>query len=107
MVFLVLYLVLDETMSGFRQKTSPCGGYPNIIYEPRKPCEIGAMIRNTVECITGMFAFQDPFEDINSQRLKDHMHEFTNRHLPGGDDMPIHAVEVLRQTKWAGLLECG
>ena len=106
MVFLVLYLVLDETMSGFRQKTSPCGGYPNIIYEP-KPCKIGAMIRNAVEYIIGMFAFQDPFVDLNNQRLKDHMQEYTDLHLLGGDDMPMHGLEVLRQTKGTCLLEGG
>ena len=80
----ILYLVLDKTMSGFRPKTSPCGGYPYITYEPRKPCNIGAMIRNAIECITGMFAFQDPVEDIISQRLKDHMQEDSDLHLPGG-----------------------
>ena len=71
-------------MIGFHPKTSPCDGYPNITYKPRKPCEIGVMIRNTIECITGMFAFQDPVEDIMSQRLKEHMQEDSDLHLPVG-----------------------
>ena len=103
----ILYLVLDETMSGFRPKTSPCGGYPNITYEPRKPCELGAMIRNAIECITGMFAYQDPVEDLVSQRLKDYMQEDADLHLPGGGDLPVHTAEVLRQTKGSGLIKGG
>ena len=102
-----MYLALDETMSGFRPKTSPCGGYPNITYEPRKPCKISAMIRNAIECITGMFAFQYPAEDIVSQRLKDHMQEESNLHLPRDGNMPVHTAEVLCRTKGAGLVEGG
>ena len=56
----VLYLVFCETMSGFRPKTSPCGGFPNITYEPRKPCPLGTMIRNAIERITGCWLSKTP-----------------------------------------------
>ena len=45
----VLYLMLDESMSGWRPKTSKTGGLPHISHEPRKPVPLGTMIRNAVE----------------------------------------------------------
>jgi hypothetical protein len=51
----VHYLVLDESMSGWRPKTTVTGGLPNITYEPCKPINLGTMIKNSCECITGMF----------------------------------------------------
>ena len=54
-----------------------------------------------------MLAFQDPVEDLVSQRLKDHMQEDSDLHLPGGGEMPVHTAEVLRQTRGGGLVEGG
>ena len=62
------------------------------------------MIRNAIECMTGMFSFQDPVEDLVSQRLKDFLQDDTDLHLPGGGDLPIHTAEVLRQVEGAGLI---
>ncbi|CAB9530025.1 hypothetical protein SEMRO_2714_G335340.1 [Seminavis robusta] len=45
--------MMDETMSGWRPKTSKTGGLPNISFEPRKPVPLGTMLRNAVECMTG------------------------------------------------------
>ena len=42
---------LDESMSGWRPKTSKCGGLPNITHEPRMPVPLGTMLRNAVECV--------------------------------------------------------
>ncbi len=36
-VLRVVYLMLDESMSGWRPKTSKRGGLPHISHEPRKP----------------------------------------------------------------------
>ena len=99
----VYFVVLDESMFGFCPKASPCGGFPNITYEPRKPVDIGAMIRNALEAITGIFVFQDPVEDITSQRLKPYMQENATLHLPGGGDLPVHTAEVLRQAEGANV----
>ena len=98
-----LFLVLDESMYGFRPKTSPFGGFPNITFEPRKPCELGAMVRNALDAITGIFLFRDPVEDLTSQRLKEFMQSNNDLHTPGGGDMPVHVAEVLRQVKGSGL----
>ena len=41
----VIYLILDESMSGWRPKTSKTGGLPNISHEPRKPVDLGTMMK--------------------------------------------------------------
>jgi hypothetical protein len=59
-LFSVSMLMLDESMSGWRPKTSKLGGLPNITYEPRKPVPLGTQFKNGVECFTGVLAYQDP-----------------------------------------------
>ena len=59
----VLFLVLDESMSGFRPKTTKTGGLPNITHEPRKPVSLGTMLRNGAEGKTGILAFDDVVQD--------------------------------------------
>ncbi len=63
----VHYLVLDESMSGWRPKTTVTGGLPNIMYEPRKPVNLGTMIKNGCECITGMFVYHDVVRGLAQQ----------------------------------------
>ena len=53
----VSFMVLNETMWGWRPKTSVTGGFPNITHEPIKPVDLGAMARNAVEAITGIMVF--------------------------------------------------
>ena len=55
----VLYLMLKESMSGWRPKTSKCGSLPHISHEPKKHVPPGTMIRNAVECTTGIFVHHD------------------------------------------------
>jgi hypothetical protein len=54
-----VYLLLDESMSAWRPKTSQYGGLPNLTYEPRKPKPLGTMFKNGVEAITGIMVTQD------------------------------------------------
>ena len=42
----LLLLLLDESMSGWRPKTSAKGGLPSISFEPREPVSLGTMLRN-------------------------------------------------------------
>ena len=94
-------------MYGFRPKTSPYGDFPNITFEPWKPCNLGAMVRNGLDAITGMFAFRDLVEDITSQRLKKFMQTDNMMHTPGGGDLPGATAEVLWQVKGSGLVKGG
>ena len=50
-----IYLMLDKSMSGWRPKNTALGGLPKIIFEPRKLVNLGAMVCNRVECISGLF----------------------------------------------------
>ena len=58
----ILFLLLDATMSGWRPKTSKTGGLPNLTNEPRKTASLGTMLRNAMECITGIFVHHDIVE---------------------------------------------
>ena len=58
-LFKSILLILDESISAWRPKTSKLGGLPNTSFEPRKPVPLGTMFKNGVECISGIFAFQD------------------------------------------------
>ena len=66
----VIYLMLDKSMSGWRPKTSKRGGLPHISHESRKPVPLGTMIRNAVECTTGIFVHHDLVDSSNEQWKK-------------------------------------
>jgi len=55
----VVLLLLDEAMSGMRPKTSKTGDFPNLTYEPRKPVDLGVMLKHAAEALTGVLSFQD------------------------------------------------
>ena len=57
--------MFDKSMSGWRPKTSKRGGLPHISHEPRKPVPLGTMIRNAVECTTGIFVHHDLVDSSN------------------------------------------
>ena len=45
----VALLILDESMSGWRPKTSKLGGSPNCAYKIRKLTPLGTMLRNSAK----------------------------------------------------------
>jgi hypothetical protein len=112
-LFSIKLLMLDESMSGWRPKTSKLGGLPNISFEPRKPVPLGTMLRNAVECVTGCLVYQDVAQNPEKQQFKEFM--YSNNELglregtsvPGMLEMPVHTAEVLRQCKESGLEEGG
>jgi hypothetical protein len=65
-----LMVILDESMSGWRPKTSKLGGLPNISFEPRKPVPLGTMFRNGADCMSGVLVFQDVVQAPESQSKK-------------------------------------
>ena len=104
----VLFLILDESMFGWRPKTSATGGLPNITNEPRKPVDLGTMACNGAKCKTGIMAYQDIVEDLTNQRQKKYLvGDDTKSHMPKGEDMYAHTAECLRQAKGAKLEEGG
>jgi hypothetical protein len=101
----VVFLLLDESMSGWRPKTSKLGGLPNYTFEPRKPIPLGTMFRNGAECITGILAFQDPVQ-LPEQQAKKKFHG-EPLSLPDGSKIGAHTAEVLRQVEGAGVQRGG
>ena len=101
----VYYCVLDESMSGWRPKTTPTGGLPNITFEPRKPVNLGTMIKNGCECITGMMVHHDIVMGSVHQGAKKYNDETS--HLPRGEQILGHVAEVLRQAEGANVQKGG
>jgi hypothetical protein len=99
--------MLDESMSGWRPKTSKTGGLPHITHEPRKPVPLGTMIRNAVECATGIFVNHDIVASPNKQWLKKYLDPPVKSHLPKGEEVSYHTAEVFRQAEDSNLVEGG
>ena len=108
-LFHSVLLMLDESMSAWKPKTSKTGGLPNLTNEPRKPVDLGSQLRNGVECFTGVLAFQDVFMGPEKQRKKKYYYSDVDAmlreptSLPKKEDMSAHTSEVLRQVEGAGL----
>jgi hypothetical protein len=100
-----MLLMLDESMSGWRPKTSKLGGLPNYTYEPRKPVPLGTMFRNGVECISGILVYQDVVQNPEQQSRKAYHGEKSS--LPGSPVITAHTAEVLRQVDGAQVPEGG
>ena len=101
----VHYLVLDESMSGWRTETTAIGGLPNITFEPRKPVDLGTKIKNGCECIIGMFVYHDIVKGAAQQSLKNHCN--MKSHFPRSEPILSHVAGVLRQAEGAGIKKEG
>ena len=103
----VIYLMLDESMLGWRSKTSKRGGLPHISHKPRKPVPLGTMIRNAGECTTGIFVHHDLLASSNEQwKKKDSLPPEISR-LPKKEEISHHCTEVLHQCKESKVVEGG
>ena len=104
-----IFLMLDESMSGWRPKTSKTGGFPNITYEARKPVSLGTMLKNGVDAHTGIMMNQDVVQLPEQQAKKRWANEDSVMPVPvknkGAKKRKIygHVAEVLRQAEDAGL----
>lgn len=95
----VIMLMLDESMSGWKPHTSKLGGLPNYTFEPRKPVDLGTMLKNGIECISGILVFQDVVQQPEHQQQKKFQGE--QSHLPDRAPIQAHTAEVLRQVEGA------
>ncbi|CAB9515559.1 unknown protein [Seminavis robusta] len=107
-LFWVVLLMLDESMIGWRPKSTKTGGLPNLTYEPRKPVPLGTMLRNGVECITGCIAMNAERQNFKKYLYADKEEQIRQKSsLPGKPDMPAHTAEVLRQVEDAQVVKNG
>ena len=96
-----LAVLLDESMCGFRPKTTKTGGMPNITFEPRKPVPIGTLIRNAAEAYTGVLIFQDVQMQSELQYAKRYSQDSSN--MPDKAPLSPSTAEVLRQVNGSKL----
>lgn len=105
-LMLVLKILMDEAMSGWRPKTSKTGGLPSITYEKRKPSvDLGTMIRDCVEQNTGILVYQDFCGSPEVQAGKKYFG--MESHMPDRSIISKNQAEVLRQIEGAGVEEGG
>jgi hypothetical protein len=100
-----VYLLMDESMSAWRPKTSATGGLPNITFEPRKPKPLGTMFKNGVEATTGIMVTQDVVEGSTAQSDKKYVGGVSS--LPKKEPIMAHVAETLRQCESANLASGG
>ena len=76
-------MMLNESMSGWRRKTSKRGGFPHISHdhEPCKPVPLGTMTQNAVECTTGIFVHHDIVDSSTNQWKKKYNNPAVNQKL--------------------------
>ena len=98
-------MLLDESMSGWRPKTTKLGGLPNYTFEPCKPVPLGTMFRNGVECISGVLVVQDVVQNPELQAQKAYHGDVSS--LPDKSNITAHTAEVLRLVNNAGITKGG
>ena len=101
----IMVLILDESMSGWRPKSSKLGGLPSYTFEPRKSIPLGTMLRNGAEAVTGVILYQDIVQTPEFQTKKT-FHEEPS-HMPDNSLIPSHTAEVLRQVEGSGMKDKG
>ena len=114
-LFKCVLILLDESMSAWRPKTSKTGDLPNISSEPSKPrtANLGTQFKNAVECLSGCLVYQDIVMGPERQRLKPYFYadsdalEMEKSSLPLNPDIQAHVSEVLRQVEGAGVQHGG
>jgi hypothetical protein len=106
-LFITVMLILDESMSGLRPKTTAYGGLPSITFEPHKPVQLGTEFKNGIECLGGSMAYQDivmapelqnakKFFFVNNFDVNDSStHQLQKTSLPGNPNIQAHTTEVL------------
>ena len=100
-------IILDESMVGWRPKTTKLGGLPNYTWEPRKPIQLGTLLRNAAECIVGGILNNDPSMVRELQTQKEYGDMISLIGNGGSTPIPAHTAEVLRQVKNSGLKRGG
>ena len=108
-LFKAMMIFADESMSGWRPKTSQTGGLENLSFEPRKPVPLGTELKNSVECMTGILTYQDVQMAPEKQKRKAYYYQDADNmtpelsHLPERDKIAAHVAEVLRQVEGSNL----
>jgi hypothetical protein len=98
-------MLVDESMSGRRPKTTKLRGLPNYTFEPQKPIPLGTMFQNGVECVSGILVVQDVVQNPEKQALKAYFGEKSA--LPDESEITAHTAEVLHFVEGASIPKGG
>ena len=101
----IVLLMMDESMSEWRPRTSKLGSLTNCAFKLRKPTPLGEMLRTFVDCQSGCVACQDVAQSSEIQHLKKHYDEVP--HILGRTKIVTHAAEVLRKVEDANVARNG
>ena len=67
MLMPLLFLVLDDLMSGWCPKASKLGWLPNFTHKPRKPVPLLTMLNNYAEWNAGTIVYNDIVQNSEQQ----------------------------------------
>ena len=95
-------LILYESMSSWRPKTSKYSGLLNCTYNPRKTIAHGTMFHNSAECVIGILKYVDPVMVLEQQAQKQFSNEMSD--MPDLSIIKTHIAEVLRQVNNSDLI---
>jgi hypothetical protein len=101
----MVLMMVDESMSGWRPKTTKLGGLLNYTFESRKPVSLGTMFCNGVQCASGILVVQDVVQNPEKQALKPYYGEHSS--LPDQSEITAHTAEVLRLVEGAKIPKQG
>ena len=101
-LFQSVLLILDESMIGWKHKTTSTGSLPNITQEPRKPKDLDSMLRNGCECLSVATVNNDSVaipEKKNQKKLYGMKSYFKKSNKDEKEIITTHMSEVLRQVE--------
>eukprot|EP00957_Ditylum_brightwellii_P179787 13695474-Ditylum_brightwellii.AAC.1 len=79
------------------------GGLPNITFEKHTLFELGSMLKNSLECISGVFKYQNIVQSPEVQQQKNYYSDLSP--VSNSGTIPSHTSEVLYQVEGSNLSE--
>jgi hypothetical protein len=96
-------MLIDESMSGWRHKTTKPGGLPNYTFESCKPAPLGTMFQNGIEYISGVLVVVIQNPELQTQKA----YHGDLSLLPDKFTITAHTAEVLWLVKKSGIPKGG
>ena len=101
----VLLLMLDKSMVGWWPKMSKTGGLPNMLFEPKKPGDLGLMLKNSAEALSGIMVVNDMVQHLEELQHKQFVSKVLG--LLDGSEVTQSMAEVLHQVENGNVVEGG
>lgn len=102
---MVKLLIIDETIWEWKPKTSKHGGAFHLVFEPRKPKDMGIMNHDSIECSSNLMVYRDFVEAPEVQRQKKYSGQPS--HLPCKTKIDQGTAVMCRQVEGSHLAKEG